>query len=211
MIAPLRTVSEPPVGEPLWLASGSPRRRRMLDELKLSFEIRPAGIDDGRLDPGGTSPAAWVAALAYLKARWVADRVGSGGVVIGADTVCVHDSAIFGQPRDAAEAARMLRTMRESRHETMTGVCVIDPDAGTRWFLVDRTIVSWGEVPDAEIDAYVLSKGWCGKAGGYNLQERVEAGWPVTTEGDPETVMGLPLERLRPWFDNLRRYSCLPR
>jgi septum formation protein len=56
--------------------------------------------------------------------------------------------------------------------------------------------VTWGDVDDDAIDEYVASGQWRGKAGGYNLEERLEAGWPIECEGDPTTVMGLPMRRL---------------
>ena len=200
---PTRTVTAPPVAHELCLASGSPRRQRMLRACGLDPVIEPAGVDDGCLVPGRVAPAQWVTALAYFKAQWVAERR-TAGVVLGADTVCVHDGAIFGQPVDAAHAARMLRAMRERRHVTMTGVTVVDAATGARWFLTDATAVTWGAVSDDAIDAYVASEQWRGKAGAYNLEERVADGWPITVDGDPDTVMGLPMQRLAPWFDALR-------
>ena len=89
------------------LASSSPRRRSMFEEIGVAHAVIPAGVDDGDLSPGGVDPAQWVAALAYLKAAssaqlFVANPLVEhkvNTVVIGADTVCVHDGVILGQPR----------------------------------------------------------------------------------------------------------------
>jgi septum formation protein len=201
----------PATSAPLWLASRSPRRRRLLAEAGVPVRVRPAEIDDGVLVPGAVSVAYWVAALAYLKGRWVADallRAGEGcGTVLAADTVCVHDGCILGQPSSAAHARWMLQAMRDQTHETVTGLCLISLVDRRRWLLVDRAIVRFGLVGDEEIEAYVGSGEWRGKAGAYNLQDRVRAGWPVECRGDPATVMGLPMCRLRPWLTRLREES----
>jgi septum formation protein len=64
--------------------------------------------------------------------------------------------------------------------------------------LADVAVVTWGQVSADTIDTYVASGEWAGKAGGYNLAERVAAGWPITVEGDPATVMGVPMRKLLP-------------
>jgi septum formation protein len=199
----------PRAGGPLWLASRSPRRRRLLAEAGVAVRVQPAGIDDGALRPGSVGVGHWVAALAYLKGRWVADalrRAGERvGTVLAADTVCVHDGRILGQPSSESEARRMLRAMRDETHETLTGLCLISLDDGRRWLLVDRAIMKYGHVSDDEVEAYVRSGEWRGKAGAYNLQDRLRAGWPIECRGDPATVMGLPMQRLRPWLTRLRK------
>jgi len=201
----------PAASAPLWLASRSPRRRQLLAGAGVPVRVRPAEIDDGALSPGAVEVTHWVAALAYLKGRWVADVLHQGGerrgTVLAADTVCVHDGSVLGQPSSAAHARRMLHAMRDQTHETVTGVCLISLVDRRRWLLVDRAIVRFGRVSDEAIEAYVASGEWRGKAGAYNLQDRVRAGWPIECRGDPATVMGLPMSRLRPWLTRLRKES----
>lgn len=185
---------------PLFLASRSPRRRAMLAEAGLPVEVR-ASLDDGDLAQGDVTPADWAMALAYLKARWVRDELieaGETGTVIGADTVCVLDAGAIGQPRDAADARRMLESFQSREHEVVTGVCILDVGTGERTLFADEAVVTWGTIPTEELDAYVAGEHWRGKAGAYNLAERVDAGWPITCDGDPDTVMGLPMRRLLP-------------
>jgi len=205
---------EPPAERPLWLASRSQRRKRLLDAARIPFIQEPAGIDDGRLRPGPVCPEEWVTSLAYLKARWVFDALvaaGAGeGTVLGADTVCVHEGTILGQPATGPQARAMLERLRDATHVTMTGVCLISVADGRRWLGVDRADVQFGHVSDDELEAYVASDAWRGKAGAYNLDDRVEAGWPIQCTGDPATVMGLPMTRLEPWLAPLRTDQGAP-
>jgi septum formation protein len=198
---------------PIWLASGSPRRRQMLADAGLDVRVHPPDIDDGALRPGKVFPAQWVMALAYLKARRVGDQLrgrtdrfamwfGNGmksdqrGLVLGADTVCVAHGEILGQARSAADARRMLHLLRNDTHVTITGVCLIDLASGSRTMFVDQTRVHIGRINDRQIEDYLASGEWKGKAGAYNLSERQAAGWSIEVEGDPGTVMGLPMRRL---------------
>lgn len=205
--------------EPFVLASRSPRRQSMLREAGFAVEVRPPDLDDGELRSGRVRPEAWVTALAYLKARRVAsllrgertcfgarwdeaaDPLDAPGTVLGADTVCVIEGEILGQPRDEADARRMLHLLRNQEHRTLTGVCLLAPAIRRRAFFHDATIVRVGSLGDSEVERYLASGGWRGKAGAYNLSERIEAGWPLTCEGDPATVMGLPMRRLRRILD----------
>ena len=200
--------------QPLWLASRSPRRKLMLEEAGFEVRVQPPDFDDARLRPGRVSVYEWVTALAALKAWRVADRLrglgnrfapwfdawsdyGVRGTVMGADTMCVKGTETLGQPRDADDAMRMLRLLRNAEHETITGVCLIDLATGRRFMFCDRAIVNVGNVSDSQIDQYISSGDWRGKAGAYNLSERIDAGWPIECIGDPATVMGLPMKRLK--------------
>lgn len=179
----------------LVLASTSPRRTQLLRDRGLDHEVRNPGIDDGRLRPGrAATPASWVASLAYLKARAGADQEPDGTLVLGADTICVHDGRIIGQPRDADEARRTLLAFEGRHHEVYTGVALIE--SSRRDIFVDRARVRVGELGSERIESYVASGMWRGKAGAYNLGERLAAGWPITFEGDPTTVVGLPMTML---------------
>jgi len=194
---------------PLVLASRSPRRGQLLGEHGLRHEAFHPGFDDALLTPGRVGPAQWVAALAYLKAwGWA---VGEGAalvaagprLVLGADTACVLDGRLIGTPRDAAEAGAMIRAFMGREHEVVTGVALLDTRELTlgrvpmaREIFADRATVRMGRVGEGEIGAYLAGGGGAGKAGGYNLRDRIEAGWPVEFEGDATAVMGLPMEAL---------------
>jgi septum formation protein len=210
----------------IWLASRSPRRRLLLQDAGHDVRVMPPDIDDGRLRHGEVPPEWWVMALAYLKARRVHDLLCDGsrhegrealalapshhGVVLGADTVCAIGREILGQPRDTDDARRMLRLIRGREHRTLTGVCLLrlgdarpsllTLDGPWRLIVFDAAVVRVGEISDQAIDVYVRSGEWRGKAGAYNLSERIEAGWPIACMGDPATVMGLPMQRLGAWL-----------
>lgn len=175
----------------------------MLHEHGVPHEAIEPGIDDGGLRPGRVSPPAWAAALANLKACAGAESLrlagcATGALVLGADTICVMDGKLFGQARDADEARATLAAFDDREHEVITGVALVDAQTGQREMFADRAVVRWGEVGTKRIDEYVRSGAWRGKAGAYNLVERIGAGWPITHEGDWTTVVGLPMRRLMP-------------
>jgi len=194
----------------LVLASTSARRRALLEGAGYRFAVMDPGVDDGRLTPGRVEPHEWAVALAYLKAWAVLDRVrgarGRGSaLVLGADTICVQDGRIIGQPRDGGHAGRMIRSFVDREHEVITGVALIDASSGRRDLFADRARVRFRAISNAQIDAYVATGQWEGKAGGYNLHERLDAGWPIEYSGDATTIVGLPMDRLRA---NLTHLVC---
>jgi len=187
------------------LASASPRRAAMFEQIGIRHRVQPATIDDGELAPGQVDPFEWVAALAFLKAS---SSVGTmepddalqspselGTLVIGADTVCVHGGAILGQPESREHAKAMIKFMSDAVHRVLTGVAMIDPLTGRRELFVDESIVAVGPIPEQEIESYLDSEQWRGKAGAYNITERLAAGWPITFTGDETSIVGLPMTR----------------
>lgn len=182
------------------LASRSARRRELLAHHGYAFDVVESGFDDGGLSPGAVNAEAWVMSLAFLKASAAADLEDADnprGVVLGADTVCVKEGVLFGQPIDEQDAARMIREMSNSVHDVVTGVALLCVKRARRVMFCDRSRVTVGEISEAQIAEYVASGAWRGKAGGYNLSERLEAGWPIEYEGDASSIMGLPMEALR--------------
>ena len=181
------------------LASRSPRRRELLTAAGVPHVAAAPVFDDSALSPGDiVSPGHWVTSLAYLKAWSQSLAHHDSPIVLGSDTACVLDGRLIGTPADATEAEAMIRAFMDRRHEVVTGVAIIDRRGGVsqRHLFADQARVDMGRVSDAELDAYLASGAWQGKAGGYNLMDRVEAGWPLAWEGDPTTIMGLPMDRL---------------
>lgn len=192
------------------LVSRSPRRRTLLNAHGLAHEAIQPGFEDSELVPGRVDAAQWVASLAFLKAWAGAEapeaREQGGRLVIGADTACLQDGRLIGTPRDEAEARSMLRGFSNAEHEVLTGVAVLDlrefegpahalPES-RQHLLVDRARVRMAELTEGQIGEYIASGGWRGKAGAYNLAERLDAGWPIHFEGDESTIMGLPMRAL---------------
>lgn len=172
---------------PLVLASASPRRRDLLGALGVTFEVRPAEVDETTEE---RNPVRVAEGLALRKARAVAAVSPQGAVVLGSDTVVVLDGRILGKPADGVEARAMLRALRGHRHEVVTGVAVI---AGERT-AADHSVtaVTMRDYADAEIEAYVASGSALDKAGGYAIQD--ETLRPVAQcDGCECGVIGLPL------------------
>jgi len=187
-----------------WLASRSPRRRQLLQEHGIKPRVIEPYLDDGSLIRGHVSIEQWTAALAYLKAESVVETVGEqigsepklSHLIIGADTLVESDGRIIGQPKNVDHAREIITQLRDSSHTVTTGVAILDMASGNRTFLTDIASVTVGSIDEAEIDHYLESGLWKGKAGAYNLQDRIDAGWPIEYEGDPATIMGLPIRKL---------------
>jgi septum formation protein len=192
------------------LASRSPRRRALLEEAGWEVAVRVGPVDDGVLSPERTGPAEWTTALAWLKARSARDCAhGEGGdmadwPIVAGDTVCEQESQLIGQPRDADAARAMIQSFQAASHQVWTGLCLLVPGQPRR-IGADSARVWLGALSDAELDAYIDGGQWQGKAGGYNLSERVDAGWPIRYEGHASTIMGLPL----PLLERLLQGECV--
>lgn len=173
----------------LYLASASPRRRELLCQLGLDFEVMPAHIDESILP--GEGPAAYVERVAMEKGRaaWPAlDR--RDAPVLAADTAVVLDGLILGKPRDESDAADMLTRLSGRAHEVLTSVAVL---YGAREeVVVNQTSVRFRAIQPEEISAYWRSGEPAGKAGGYAIQGR-GAVFIEEIRGSYSGVMGLPL------------------
>ena len=179
----------------LILASTSPRRRSLLEDLSLEPVIRAADIDESPVD--GEDAASYVQRLAIEKGEAALaehDDIEHDDIVVSADTIVVLDGELLGKPTDDAHAAAMLRQLSGRTHEVMTGVAV--HTEGRRTSLVERTVVHFADLSDAEIAWYVGTGEPADKAGAYGMQGR--GGVFVTSiEGSYDNVIGLPRHRLR--------------
>ncbi|HEX3977847.1 MAG TPA: Maf family protein [Solirubrobacteraceae bacterium] len=170
----------------LILASASPQRRAILEQIGVAFEIRVPAVDE--LSAG---PAAEVALEnAYRKA---ASITGPELPVLGVDTVVSLGGQIFGKPRDAEHAAEMLGALVGERHVVISGVCLIDGDRVRT--AAAQTTVEFRALDRAAIDAYVRTGEWEGRAGAYAIQGR-GATLVVRIEGDYLNVVGLAVSTL---------------
>ncbi len=169
----------------------------MLSESGIDVLVSPPQIDDGLFSCGSISVARWVQSLAVMKAQNVKVLQNETvGTVLAADTVCVVEGVIVGQPDDATTAKKMIQSMVNRRHEVYTGWCLLSLEEETIYTEYDVAAITIGVVSEHEITKYIATNQWQGKAGGYNLSERIESGWPIECEGDPTSVMGLPMVRL---------------
>lgn len=173
----------------LILASGSPRRRALLEDLDLAPLIRPADIDETPHD--GEAAASYVERLAVEKGRAVDAE--PTDVVISADTIVVLGGELLGKPTDGAHASAMLRSLSGRTHEVMTGVAI--RHAGDVRSFVETTVVRFAKLTDDEIAWYVATGEPDDKAGAYAMQGR--GGLFVTSiDGSYDNVIGLPRHAL---------------
>ena len=182
---------------PILLASSSPRRAQLLTEYGVEALLAPPTIDDGEFICGSIGVKEWVQTLAVLKAKNVQEtRKEKIGTIIAADTVCVVDAEILGQPSDVREAEQMIQSMTNRSHKVFTGWCLLCLERLRLQVSVEVATITIGTISVDEIKRYIESGLWRGKAGGYNLSERITSGWPIVCDGDPTAVMGLPMVRL---------------
>lgn len=182
------------------LASQSPRRRELLAQAGFELEVRPADIDESRR--AGESPVALVDRLAREKAeaaRAELDHVPADGLLVAADTIVWLGDETLGKPADPEDAARMLRELSGRTHHVSTGACAMlladDGSCERATSFVETTDVTFFELTDAEIAAYVASGEPADKAGAYAIQG---AGRLLVSgvSGDYANVVGLPVARL---------------
>jgi septum formation protein len=174
----------------LVLASASPRRRDLLAARGVAFEVLPADVDEE--SERAPTPEDLAEALAQKKARAVAARL-TEGVVLAADTVVAVGAATLGKPVDAADAARMLRTLSGTTHRVVTGFCARDVATGAERSGRVTTFVTMRRLTDADVADYVASGEPFGKAGGYAIQETGDR-FVVALDGPFDNVVGLPVE-----------------
>ena len=175
---------------PLILASGSPRRKEILDTMGLKFSVDVSDADESF---AGT-PKEMVLELSRRKALAVASRH-SGSMILAADTVVFTDE-VLGKPRNAGEARRMLAALSGRWHSVYTGVTMIDTRSGRTLSRADVTRVHFVALTAEDIDAYVATGEPLDKAGAYGIQGR--GGMLIDRiEGSYSNVVGLPMALVR--------------
>lgn len=218
------------------LASASPRRKELLEQIGLEFEICPAKGEE-RITK--SIPEEVVMELSRQKAEEVAGMVSSYGhahkdittpsdlLVIGADTVVAYDGRILGKPTDEADAKRMLTMLSGNTHSVFTGVTLVLIDKSGRageLVFYEKTDVKMHLMTEQEIDRYIATGepmdktgnriwnttnrgcGWQGKAGGYGIQDPFGMQYIERIDGDYYNVVGLPVSRL---YQELKRLGII--
>jgi septum formation protein len=200
------------------LASGSPRRRELLAEAGYEFEVIPPaeGVECGVCSESG--PAGLVAEFAYRKAAAVVHQLEQSQhidpqspapspqpplIVLAADTVAECDGFILGKPRDEAGARQMLRQLSGREHRVLTGVCLWPLGQEKPAIRVAVSKLRMDSLTDKQLDEYLSSGAWEGKAGAFGYQDRL--GWVHITDGSESNVVGLPMELLAEMMEEVRR------
>jgi nucleoside triphosphate pyrophosphatase len=175
---------------PLVLASTSPQRRAILEQLGLPFSVVPPAYEEH--DPPDVDPVALVREHARGKARSVAAGAGERPV-LAVDTAVVLDGRVYGKPADVGEAEAMLEALGGRVHAVVSGLCLLTPG----WEEVghEETRVAFRPLTARDLAAYLATGEWEGRAGAYAIQGR-GAGFVERIEGDYLNVVGLPAARL---------------
>lgn len=174
----------------LILASGSPRRKQLLQEMGLEFEVRLKSVDE--VYPDTLRGYAISDYLAELKASAFKNDLTSRAILITSDTVVWHDGRSLAKPADAGEAIAMLKTLSDSWHEVITSVCFTTPDLQKT--VNHTTRVKFKNLTDEEIRYYVNNLRPFDKAGAYGIQEWIGLIAIERIEGSYHNVVGLPTQ-----------------
>ena len=177
-------MSAPPA-PPLVLASRSPQRRAILEQLGIPFEVAVPSFEE---EPSDADPVAEVKRRAQGKARSVAPAA-QDRPVLGVDTEVVLEGRVYGKPENEAEAEAMLEALAAKTHEVVSGLCLLTP----AWEELrhDVTRVTFRALTPRELGLYVAGQEWRERAGGYAIQGR-GAALVERIEGDYLNVVGLP-------------------
>ena len=190
--------------DPIVLASASPRRRELLEQLGVPFEVHVSGLEEQPWP--GEKPANYALRNSSDKARAVA-ALRPGRVVLAADTIVVQGDHILEKPVDAAHAFEMLKRLSGAEHEVITGICLLKGAREIGDAVITR--VWFRAMTDGEIRSYVATGEPMDKAGAYGIQGGAAA-FVDRIEGSYTNVVGLPTERLGLWLELLGVRSSPP-
>ncbi|MCR9132339.1 MAG: Maf family protein [bacterium] len=177
------------------LASQSPRRKKLLSQLGLVFEIIPSTSEE---IVTSDNPEKVVTDLAFQKAEEVAKNC-TESLIIGADTIVVFDGNILGKPENERDAINMLQLLSNNKHSVFTGVALIATNSESKAVkshtFVEETIVTFSALTNKEIEAYVAGGSPMDKAGSYGIQDDWGSVFVERIDGDFYNVVGFPLNR----------------
>ncbi|MCL4442379.1 MAG: Maf family protein [Firmicutes bacterium] len=179
---------------PIYLASASPRRRELLQQLGLDFTVLASNVDESAGAGENPDPAWLVETLSLKKAGEVAGGI-DRGLVIGSDTVVVWRNRIMGKPRDREDALEMLYCLQGDEHMVYSGLAVIDCVTGAAYVSHERTRVFFRPAGKDELEKYTATGEPLGKAGAYAIQG-LGSVFVKGIEGCYSNVVGLPLAKL---------------
>lgn len=180
-------------GKKVILASGSPRRRQLLDGLEIDFTVRLInGIDETY--PDGMAMAEIPKYISRRKAEAYVPTMASDEIIITADTIVWADGEVLGKPRTPDEAVSMLRRLSGRTHQVVTGVTVLSADRRETFACV--TDVTFDTLSEAEMQHYVADYKPLDKAGAYGIQEYIGYIGVTGISGSYFNVMGLPVQKL---------------
>lgn len=186
---------------PLILASKSPRRKLLLERLGFEFEVLASSIKEKKFEIN-EQPEEYAKLLSYYKANDVANLINKPSIVLGADTIVVLDDELLHKPKNKKDAFNILLKLSGRTHSVFTGITIID--AGTKKFISDyqKTEVTFRQIDEKEIRAYIETGSPMDKAGAYGIQDDFGAVFVSHINGCYYNIVGLPLTCL---YLNLKR------
>ena len=187
---------------PFILASGSPRRKQLLNQIGLEFTVIPSDVDeDFTLD---LPPEAFTEHWAREKAKSVA-KIHPDSLIVGAGTIVVLDGNILGKPKDKKDSFNMLQSLSGKTHEVITGVSFISLEQELDHTFNERTFVSFNTLSDRDIKSYIDIYNPLDKAGSYGIQDWFSV-HIHRVEGCYYNVMGLPLSSFYSYFKSVSAF-----
>lgn len=189
------------INKKIILASQSPRRKKLLEQLGFELEIIPPGIDESTYSIL-LSPAEVAKFLAKEKALSVMKQVSVPALIIAADTIVVLECDILNKPETENEAELMLSRLSGKTHQVCTGITIADTETGRVIDDVQITKVTFRELSIEEIRAYIATGSPLDKAGAYGIQDDFGAVFVSNIVGCYYNIVGLPLEML---YSNLKK------
>lgn len=174
------------------LASGSEARKKLLDKIKLDFEIQPSDFEE-IMNPD-TPPEELAVELALGKARDVAAK-NKNAIIIAADSFVILDGKYLGKPHSVGEARAMLRQISGKKQSFVTGMAIIDTDSGKTFTDFDISEIWVKELTDEEIEDYIKTGEPFSKAGGYAIQE-IGSIFIEKVQGSYTSIVGLPINKV---------------
>lgn len=176
----------------LILASQSPRRQELLKGLGFTFSVKSLQVDESF--PEDMKPELVARFLAEKKANAYRNELGKDELLITADTVVITQNKILNKPSNSLEAANMLRQLSGTKHQVITGVCIMD--MGKKFVFDDTTLVFLNQLEEQEISYYINQFQPYDKAGAYGIQEWLGHAAIQKIEGSFYNVMGLPVHKV---------------
>lgn len=185
------------------LASGSPRRKELLDLINVNYEVIPSNVNETLQN--GLPLEEQSKRLSYIKAKSVFDQIEGDKIVIGADTLVVKNEKIYGKPKDLKEAKQTLLELNNDVHQVITSLTVLVEkekkiEENT---VIDITKVYFTNISEQEIEEYINTKEVLDKAGSYAIQSSF-CKFIERIEGNYTTVLGLPIHTL---YEILKKYN----
>lgn len=177
----------------LILASASPRRKELMTAAGFDFRVMVADDDAEASVSRELDPSTFVAAAALVKAKNVMQDLRSG-IVIGADTIAVLNNQIIGKPKDREHAREILTSLQGTDHEVLTGVAIGNAESQAIISHVESTQLCMTALTSQQLNEYLDSDKWVGKAGAFGYQDGLD--WVSIVTGLESNVVGLPVELL---------------